>query len=159
MTDGSKLLCVLFSPLILHFRSSYHVLIPRLVFLNDFEQVRSIGSNLRQDWRQLLANCFPKIMVNILPHFALPGHDPEAAKQREKAHHVYDLLKDDQCLGKQVWTRTPLNLSNIPVLPSFTNKKQKKGGTSELLGKWCHLYKIKLGSKLVEYLGRWWTLG
>ncbi|XP_058274732.1 serine-protein kinase ATM isoform X2 [Hemibagrus wyckioides] len=83
------------------YRSSYHVLIPRLVFLNDFEQVKSIGSLLKQDWRQLVAKCFPKIMVNILPHFALPGHDTEAATQREKAHHVYDLLKDDQCLGKQ----------------------------------------------------------
>ncbi|KAI5092996.1 serine-protein kinase ATM [Silurus meridionalis] len=83
------------------YRSSYHVLIPRLVFLNDFEQVKSIGHHLKQDWRQLVANCFPKIMVNILPHFALPGHDADAAKQRENAHHVYDLLKDDQCLGKQ----------------------------------------------------------
>ncbi|XP_060761720.1 serine-protein kinase ATM [Neoarius graeffei] len=83
------------------YRSWYHVLIPHLIFLNDFEQVKLIGSHLKQDWRQLVANCFPKIMVNILPHFALPGHDTEAAKQREKAHHVYDLLKDDQCLGKQ----------------------------------------------------------
>lgn len=86
----------------LHFRSSYHVLIPRLVFLNDFEQVKSIASHLKQDWRQLVANCFPKIMVNILPHFAVPGHDAEAARQRENAHQVYELLKDDQCLGKQV---------------------------------------------------------
>ncbi|XP_047662626.1 serine-protein kinase ATM isoform X3 [Tachysurus fulvidraco] len=83
------------------YRSSYHVLIPRLVFLNDFEQVKSIASHLKQDWRQLVANCFPKIMVNILPHFAVPGHDAEAARQRENAHQVYELLKDDQCLGKQ----------------------------------------------------------
>ncbi|TSP46813.1 Serine-protein kinase ATM [Bagarius yarrelli] len=83
------------------YSSSYHVLIPRLVFLNDFEQVKSIAMYLKQDWRQLVANCFPKIMVNILPYFALPGHDAEAATQREKTHRVYDLLKDDQCLGKQ----------------------------------------------------------
>lgn len=83
-------------------RSSYNVLIPHLVFLNDFEEVRSIGDHLCQDWKQLLANCFPKIMVNILPHFALAGQEAQVAQQREKAHRVYDLLKDGNCLGKQV---------------------------------------------------------
>ncbi|XP_051534451.1 serine-protein kinase ATM isoform X2 [Myxocyprinus asiaticus] len=83
------------------YRSSYHVLIPHLVFLNDFEEVKSIGGHLNQDWKQLLSNCFPKIMVNILPHFALAGQDAQVAQQREKAHKVYDLLKDSNCLGKQ----------------------------------------------------------
>lgn len=83
------------------FRSSYHVLIPHLVFLNDFEGVKSIGDHLGQDWKQLLAKCFPKIMVNILPHFALAGQDTHVAQQREKAHRVYDILKNSKCLGKQ----------------------------------------------------------
>lgn len=55
-----------------------------------------------KDWRELLADCFPKIMVNILPYFALSGQDTRVAKQRENAHRVYDLLKDASCLGKQV---------------------------------------------------------
>lgn len=84
------------------FSSSYQVLIPHLVFLNDFEQVKSIGRCLEKDWKLLLADCFPKIMVNILPYFALPGQDSQVAQQREKAHRVYDLLKDASCLGKQV---------------------------------------------------------
>ncbi|XP_059370854.1 serine-protein kinase ATM isoform X1 [Carassius carassius] len=83
------------------YRSSYHVLIPHLVFLNDFEEVKSIGAHLDQDWKQLLANCFPKIMVNILPHFALAGQDTHVAQQREKAHRVYDILKNSNFLGKQ----------------------------------------------------------
>uniref|UniRef100_A0A8C1WDC1 non-specific serine/threonine protein kinase n=1 Tax=Cyprinus carpio TaxID=7962 RepID=A0A8C1WDC1_CYPCA len=83
------------------YRSSYHVLIPHLVFLNDFEEVKSIGVHLDKDWKQLLANCFPKIMVNILPHFALAGQDTHVAQQREKAHRVYDILKNSNCLGKQ----------------------------------------------------------
>ncbi|XP_077063729.1 serine-protein kinase ATM [Siphateles boraxobius] len=83
------------------YRSSYHVLIPHLVFLNDFEEVKSIGNLLAQDWKQLLANCFPKIMVNILPHFALAGQDTHVALQREKAHRVYDILKNSNFLGKQ----------------------------------------------------------
>lgn len=41
-------------------------------------------------------------MVNILPYFALSGQDSQVAEQREKAHKVYDLLKDANCLGKQV---------------------------------------------------------
>ncbi|XP_051934283.1 serine-protein kinase ATM [Hippocampus zosterae] len=81
------------------YSSSNQVLIPHLVFLDDFEQVKSIGRYLERDWRELLADCFPKIMVNILPYFALSGQ--ETAQQREKAHRVYDLLKDANCLGKQ----------------------------------------------------------
>ncbi|XP_070761541.1 serine-protein kinase ATM isoform X3 [Enoplosus armatus] len=83
------------------YNSSYQVLIPHLVFLDDFEQVKSIGRYLEKDWRELLADCFPKIMVNILPYFALSGQDAQFAQQREKAHRVYNLLKDADCLGKQ----------------------------------------------------------
>ncbi|KAK2847025.1 hypothetical protein Q5P01_010024 [Channa striata] len=81
--------------------SSYQVLISHLVFLDDFEQVKSIGRCLKKDWRELLADCFHKIMVIILPYFALSGQDSHVAQQREKAHRVYDKLKDDNCLGKQ----------------------------------------------------------
>lgn len=78
------------------------MLVPHLVFLDDFEQVKSIGRFLEKDWKELLADCFPKLMVNILPYFALPGQDSQVTRQRETAHRVYDLLKDPDCLGKQV---------------------------------------------------------
>lgn len=64
--------------------------------------MKSIGRCLEKDWKELLADCFPKIMVNILPYFALCGPDALVARQREKAHRVYDLLKDSSYLGKQV---------------------------------------------------------
>lgn len=80
------------------------MLVPHLVFMDDFEQVRSISRYLGKDWRAVLADCFPKMMVNILPYFALPGQDAQVAQQREKAHRVYDLLKEANCLGKQVRT-------------------------------------------------------
>ncbi|KAM3874841.1 serine-protein kinase ATM [Diretmus argenteus] len=98
------------------YSSSYQVLIPHLVFLDDFEQVKSIGSHLGKDWRELLADCFPKIMVNILPYFALSGPDTQVAQQREKAHRVYDLLKDADCLGKQqIDSLIRSNLADIVV--------------------------------------------
>ncbi|XP_076001414.1 serine-protein kinase ATM isoform X2 [Genypterus blacodes] len=98
------------------YNSSYHVLIPHLVFLDDFAQVESIGRLLEKDWRELLADCFPKIMVNILPYFALSGQDAQVAQRREKAHKVYDLLKDDSCLGKQrIDSLTHSNLADIVV--------------------------------------------
>ncbi|CAM9316090.1 unnamed protein product, partial [Lampetra planeri] len=98
------------------YNSSYQVLIPHLVFLDDFEQVKSIGRCLERDWRELLADCFPKIMVNILPYFALCGPDAEVAQQREKAHRVYDLLKDANCLGKQqIDSLIHSNLADIVV--------------------------------------------
>ncbi|XP_059186754.1 serine-protein kinase ATM [Centropristis striata] len=83
------------------YNSSYQVLIPHLVILDDFEQVKSIGRCLEKDWKELLANCFPKIMVNILPYFVCSGQDSQVAQQREKAYRVYNLLKDANCLGKQ----------------------------------------------------------
>ncbi|XP_031608533.1 serine-protein kinase ATM isoform X2 [Oreochromis aureus] len=98
------------------YNSSYPVLIPRLVFLDDFEQVKSVGRSLDKDWRDLLADCFPKIMVNILPYFALPGQDSQVAQQREKANMVYDLLKDASCLGKQqIDSLIHSNLADIVV--------------------------------------------
>ncbi|KAM4628418.1 serine-protein kinase ATM [Polymixia lowei] len=98
------------------YSSSYQVLIPHLVFLDDFEQVKSIGSHLGKDWKELLADCFPKIMVNILPYFALSGQDEQMAQKREKAHKVYDLLKDDNCLGKQqIDSLIHSNLADIVV--------------------------------------------
>lgn len=97
-------------------RSSYQVLIPHLVFLDDFEQVKSISRCLERDWKDLLADCFPKIMVNILPYFAVCGQDALVAQQREKAHRVYDLLEDSRYLGKQV---SVLDLSLSYLSPMF----------------------------------------
>ncbi|KAJ7995488.1 hypothetical protein DPEC_G00245090 [Dallia pectoralis] len=83
------------------YRFSNQVLIPHLVFLDCFEQVKAIGDSLDEDWKELLAISFSKIMVNILPYFALSGQDVQVAQQKEKATRVYDLLKDSNCLGKQ----------------------------------------------------------
>ncbi|XP_060928737.1 serine-protein kinase ATM isoform X1 [Limanda limanda] len=98
------------------YSSTYQVLVPHLVFLDDFEQVRSIGRYLEKDWKELLADCFPKIMVNILPYFVASGQDSQVAKQRETAHRVYNLLKDDNCLGKQqIDSLIHTNLADIVV--------------------------------------------
>lgn len=64
--------------------------------------MKSIGRCLQKDWKELLADCFPKILVNILPYFVLRGQEPAVAQQREKADRVYELLKDGSYLGKQV---------------------------------------------------------
>lgn len=74
--------------------------------------MKSIGRCLERDWKDLLADCFPKIMVNILPYFALCGQDALVAQQQEKAHRVYDLLKDSSYLGKQV-SVLDLSLSSL----------------------------------------------
>ncbi|KAM6933084.1 serine-protein kinase ATM [Xenentodon cancila] len=117
------------------YNASYQVLIPHLVFLDDFEQVRSIGGYLEKDWRLLLANCFPKIMVNILPYFALPGQDSQVAQQREKAHRVYGLLKDASCLGKQqIDNLIHSNLADIVVelLMTLYEKSGAEGDGGDL---------------------------
>uniref|UniRef100_A0A8C5CP29 non-specific serine/threonine protein kinase n=1 Tax=Gadus morhua TaxID=8049 RepID=A0A8C5CP29_GADMO len=98
------------------YSASFQVLIPHLVYLEDFELVRSIGGLLGKDWRELLADCFPRIMVNILPYFVLSGQDPQVALQRGRATKVYDLLKDSSCLGKQrIDSLIQSNLAHIVV--------------------------------------------
>ncbi|KAK1190904.1 ATM kinase, partial [Pygoscelis papua] len=84
------------------YRSCYKVLVPHLVIRSQFEDVKSLANKIEQDWRQVLADCFPKILVNILPYFAYESHGKsEAAEQRDTASKVYDMLKDENCLGKQ----------------------------------------------------------
>ncbi|KAM6946333.1 serine-protein kinase ATM [Aplochiton taeniatus] len=122
------------------YSASYGVLIPHLVFLEDFEQVRSIARHIGQEWTELLALCFPKIMVNILPYFALPGQDAQVAQQREKAHRVYSLLKDASCLGKQqIDSLIHSNLADIVVellltLYEEAGSEEEKGDLRRFIG-------------------------
>lgn len=99
------------------YRSCYKVLVPHLVIRSQFDDVKSLANKIGKDWRQVLADCFPKILVNILPHFASQSHGQrEVAEQRETASKVYDVLKDDNCLGKQqIDNLSHNNLSEIVV--------------------------------------------
>lgn len=93
------------------FRSCYKVLIPHLVIRSDFDEVKSIANQIQEDWKSLLTDCFPKILVNILPYFAYEDTgDSGLAQQRETATKVYDMLKDENVLGKQVL---------LQLLPTF----------------------------------------
>ncbi|NXU56060.1 ATM kinase, partial [Turnix velox] len=84
------------------YRSCYKVLVPHLVIRSQFDDIKSLATKIEKDWKQVLADCFPKILVNILPYFAYQSHGKhEVAEQRETASTVYDMLKDDNCLGKQ----------------------------------------------------------
>ncbi|XP_077197706.1 serine-protein kinase ATM isoform X2 [Paroedura picta] len=95
------------------YRSCYKVLIPQLVIRDQFEETKSIASEMERDWRQLLAHCFPKILLNVLPYFACRNQeDGEVARKR--ADKVYDMLQDDNCLGKQLMDN--LIHSNLPEI-------------------------------------------
>lgn len=85
------------------FRSCYKILIPPLVIRSHFDEVKLIANQIQEDWKSLLTDSFPKILVNILPYFAYEGtEDSGMAQQRETATKVYDTLKDESLLGKQV---------------------------------------------------------
>uniref|UniRef100_A0A8C6Z7X0 non-specific serine/threonine protein kinase n=1 Tax=Nothoprocta perdicaria TaxID=30464 RepID=A0A8C6Z7X0_NOTPE len=95
------------------YRSCYKVLVPHLVIRSQFGDVKSLASMIETDWKQVLADCFPKILVNILPYFAYESHGKsEIAEQRDTASKVYDMLKDENCLGKQ--QMDSLSHSNLP---------------------------------------------
>ncbi|KAM9602488.1 serine-protein kinase ATM isoform 2-T2 [Morphnus guianensis] len=99
------------------YRSCYKVLVPHLVIRSQFEDVKLLADKIEKDWRQVLADCFPKILVNILPYFAYQSHGKnDVAEQRDKASEVFDMLKDEKCLGKQqIDNLSHNNLSEIVV--------------------------------------------
>nr|XP_009682092.1 PREDICTED: serine-protein kinase ATM isoform X1 [Struthio camelus australis] len=99
------------------YRSCYKVLVPHLVIRSQFGDVKSLASTIEKDWKEVLADCFPKILVNILPYFAYETHGKsEVAEQRDTASKVYDMLKDENCLGKQqIDSLSHSNLSEIVV--------------------------------------------
>ncbi|NWS93822.1 ATM kinase, partial [Mionectes macconnelli] len=97
------------------YRSCYKVLVPHLVVRSEFEDVKLLADKIEKDWRQVLADCFPKLLVNILPYFAYQSHGKsEVAEQRDTASKVYDMLKDENCLGKQ--QMDSLFHSNLPEI-------------------------------------------
>ncbi|XP_058519931.1 serine-protein kinase ATM [Ochotona princeps] len=96
------------------YRSCYKILIPHLVIRSHFDEVKAIANQIQEDWKSLLIDCFPKILVNILPYFAYEGTaDGGMAQQRETAAAVYDTLKSESFLGKQI---DHLFISNLPEI-------------------------------------------
>ncbi|XP_037361576.1 serine-protein kinase ATM [Talpa occidentalis] len=96
------------------YRSCYKVLIPHLVIRSQFDEVKYIANQIQEDCKSLLTDCFPKILVNILPYFAYEGSGESGmAQQREIATKVYDILKDENLLGKQM---DHLFISNLPEI-------------------------------------------
>ncbi|XP_034265463.1 LOW QUALITY PROTEIN: serine-protein kinase ATM [Pantherophis guttatus] len=85
------------------YRSCYKILIPQLIIRDQFEEIKSIASQIETEERHLLAQCFPKILVNILPYFAFQNHeDSEFTQKTNTASRVYDMLTDENYLGKQL---------------------------------------------------------
>ncbi|XP_069615249.1 serine-protein kinase ATM [Ranitomeya imitator] len=85
------------------YKSCYKVLIPPVVIRSEFDEIKSMAQCIEEDWKVLLADCFPRILVNILPYFALESKSDSEKTNRAIALKVYDLLRDDSCLGiKQI---------------------------------------------------------
>ncbi|XP_004626277.1 serine-protein kinase ATM [Octodon degus] len=114
------------------YRSHYKVLIPHLVIRSCFEEVKSIGNQIEEDWKRLLIDCFPKILVNILPYFAYENTgDSWMAQQRETATKVYDRLKGENLLGKQIDHLFISNLPEIVVELLMTLHEPEDSGASQ----------------------------
>ncbi|XP_066438184.1 serine-protein kinase ATM [Eleutherodactylus coqui] len=94
------------------YRSCCKVLIPPLAIRSAFDEIKTIAQCIEEDWKVLLANCFPRILVNILPYFASECSSDTEKTNREVASKVYDLLRDDSCLGTQQIDN--LFLRNLP---------------------------------------------
>ncbi|XP_021062119.1 serine-protein kinase ATM [Mus pahari] len=96
------------------YRSCYKILIPHLVIRSHFDEVKSIANQIQKCWKSLLVDCFPKILVHILPYFAYEGTgDSSVSQKRETATKVYDTLKGEDFLGKQI---DQVFISNLPEI-------------------------------------------
>ncbi|KAH0500698.1 Serine-protein kinase ATM [Microtus ochrogaster] len=96
------------------YRSCYKVLIPHLVIRSEFDEVKSIANQIQKCWKSLLIDCFPKILVHILPYFAYESTgDSSIIQKRETATKVYDILKGEDLLGKQI---DQVFISNLPEI-------------------------------------------
>lgn len=96
------------------YRSCYKILIPHLVIRSHFDEVKSIANQIQKCWKSLLVDCFPKILVHILPYFAYEGtRDSYVSQKRETATKVYDTLKGEDFLGKQI---DQVFISNLPEI-------------------------------------------
>nr|XP_019570457.1 PREDICTED: serine-protein kinase ATM isoform X1 [Rhinolophus sinicus]XP_019570459.1 PREDICTED: serine-protein kinase ATM isoform X1 [Rhinolophus sinicus]XP_019570460.1 PREDICTED: serine-protein kinase ATM isoform X1 [Rhinolophus sinicus]XP_019570461.1 PREDICTED: serine-protein kinase ATM isoform X1 [Rhinolophus sinicus] len=114
------------------YRSCYKVLIPHLVIRSRFDEVKSIANQIQEDWKYLLTDCFPKILVNILPYFAYESTGESGmAQQRETATKVYDMLKDENLLGKQIDHLFVTNLPEIVVELLMTLHEPATSGASQ----------------------------
>ncbi|XP_040282187.1 serine-protein kinase ATM [Bufo bufo] len=94
------------------YRSCYKVLIPPLAIRSEFDEIKSMAQCIEEDWKVMLADCFPRILVNILPYFASECSSDTEKTNREVASKVYDLLRGDSCLGTQQIDN--LFLRNLP---------------------------------------------
>ncbi|XP_063807673.1 serine-protein kinase ATM isoform X2 [Pseudophryne corroboree] len=115
------------------YKSCYKVLVPHLVIRSEFDEVKSVAQCIDEDWTLLLADCFPRILVNILPYFVSEcSGDTEMAAKREIAYKVYDLLQDENCLGKQQIDNLFLrNLPDIVVELLMTLHESPSGVTGD----------------------------
>ena len=73
------------------------VLVPELVVNKDLGTLQNIAAALDRDWKEVLIECIPKILVHILPLFAASKlgetRDDESVRKRtSKATACYDLL-------------------------------------------------------------------
>ncbi|KAK7810840.1 LOW QUALITY PROTEIN: hypothetical protein U0070_020005 [Myodes glareolus] len=83
-------------------------------YRSQFDEVKSIANQIQKCWKSLLIDCFPKILVHILPYFAYEGTgDSSIIQKRETATKVYDILKGEDLLGKQI---DQVFISNLPEI-------------------------------------------
>ncbi|XP_006815117.1 serine-protein kinase ATM-like [Saccoglossus kowalevskii] len=80
------------------FKQHFKVMIPYIIMNNKIELVQTLGAELQTDWKQLLVECFPQIIVHIIPTFAhtREGEDFSNEQKKRKAHasQVLTTLQD-----------------------------------------------------------------
>ena len=115
-------------------RSYMPVVIPELVVNKDLKTVQEIAAALDRDWKEMLRDCIPKILVHILPLFAASklgetGEDEQVKRRTSKATACYDLLTRE--ISKEVfWAR-----HEIVILTTYGPRHEKTwlccGGTTK----------------------------
>ena len=105
-------------------------MIPELVVNKDLQTVQEIALSLDQDWKEILRDCVPKILVHILPLFAASrlsetGEDEIVKRRTSKATACYDMLISE--ISNEVCIVQVL----VYILPLFAASRLSEIGEDE----------------------------
>lgn len=98
--------CLLISTLYIHFyRNHYKVLVPVLLMKQSHQGLATVAGQLHVNETSLLKRCLPRVLVLILPKFAMATKAPsQVDRDAQRGHHlatkVYDTVV--QAISKEV---------------------------------------------------------
>lgn len=110
-------------------RENYRRLVPYLVMHDGLEQVHTLASTIGREARSVMQECFPDVVVYVLPLFATESaqqsdKNPDAKQRLEQAIICYHKFEEE--ISKTVWVASHICFS-IKTCDFFLQRLVVKG--------------------------------